>query len=467
MTPGRELRTLGIDIGSSVVKAVVADLEGRELAVGRASTPWLSCPTGAEIDAPRLLDAALAAAREALRGLPAASIAGVGVSSFAESLVLLDGSGAPIAPVIAWYDGRGAAEADELGDRLGHARFSSRSGLPVSPLCSVAKLAWLHRHLDTASDARRALSVAEWVVHELGGEQASELSLASRTGCFDVVASRWWDEPLEWAGYRADLFPPALPAGTRIGSVTAPPSGLEAARGASLAVGGHDHLCAAAGAGVTAPGQVLDSCGTAEALLRATTPLAEAAVLGAVRDGISVSRHVVRGHEALMGGMPFGRVLAAVRDLLGQIPEPTGPPPEGGDGRAWPGKGKGDGDGGLRVGIDPNNAVVLSGIVAGVTPQDAWRAAADAVLARSFVVYDRLEELGGPVDLVVLTGGWSAVEPVQHEKLARFPRTVRPIVAEAGGRGAALFGACAAGLLAGAEAFPSPAYEEIDPVLGG
>ena len=63
----------------------------------------------------------------------------------------------------------------------------------------------------------RWLSVGEWVVHRLGGEQGAELSLASRTGLLDLHARGWWDEALAWAGAPAGLLPEPAFAGTPLG----------------------------------------------------------------------------------------------------------------------------------------------------------------------------------------------------------------------------------------------------------
>ena len=82
---------------------------------------------------------------------------------------------------------------------------------------------------------------------------------------------------MTWAGAPATLAPPHVPAGTPLGRVGGEPrrdrAGLAGAEGAVLVVGGHDHAAAAVGAGAAGEGDVLDSCGTAEAILRATAPL--------------------------------------------------------------------------------------------------------------------------------------------------------------------------------------------------
>src|SRR6266536_2072122 len=208
---------VGIDLGTTTCKAVVVSAGGAELAHGAVPTPWRAVPSGAETDPRVLVDAALGAAERALARTPDGPVLAVGVTSMAETCALLGADGEPVAPAIAWHDLRGQDEAAALASGLGADRFAVRVGLPASALCTLAKYRWLRRHLPAALQGTRLLSVAEWVVHRLGGEQLAELSLASRTGALDRDAGDWWDEALAWAGGPAGLLPPVAPAGTPAG----------------------------------------------------------------------------------------------------------------------------------------------------------------------------------------------------------------------------------------------------------
>ena len=199
-------------------------------------------------------------------------------------------TGDPVVPAIAWHDARGEDEAARLaGDLPG---FSARVGLPASALCTLAKYRWMREHLPESERGVRWLNVAEWIVLGLGGEPAAELSLASRTGFYDLHERRPWDEALAWAG--APAGPDARRRAGRHPDGHAPI--LPEARGAVLTVGGHDHLAAAVGAGAAGEGDVLDSCGTAEAFVRAERAARRpSSVARAVAGGISVGWHAVAG----------------------------------------------------------------------------------------------------------------------------------------------------------------------------
>ncbi len=307
---------VGIDVGTSACKAAVVDEDGRELAHGKAPTPWRQVPTGAEVDPEALFGAAVEAARAAVAAAPEGRVRGIGVTSMAEAGVLLDGENRVLHPAIAWHDARGASEAERIAAELGEERFSERTGLPASPLCTLAKLRWLVDHHPPARAARRWLNVGEWVVHRLGGADIAELSLASRTGLLDLTAKAPFADALAWAGMPDDLLPELVLAGTPAGAADG--AALPQARGAALTVAGHDHLCAGVGVGVVAPGDVLDSCGTAEALVRVVAPpLGPEQVRRSVAAGVTVGFHVSEGRQALLAGVWSGIALQEVLDRLG------------------------------------------------------------------------------------------------------------------------------------------------------
>src|SRR5437763_757871 len=99
---------LGIDLGTTSSKAAVVDLDGWELAHGRAPTRWRKVQTGAEADPDDFAQVAIASAAQALADAPPGRVIAVGVASMAETGALLGSDGRAVAPAIAWHDSRGA-----------------------------------------------------------------------------------------------------------------------------------------------------------------------------------------------------------------------------------------------------------------------------------------------------------------------------------------------------------------------
>jgi sugar (pentulose or hexulose) kinase len=413
---------LGLDVGTSSVKAAALDEAGHEVAHGRVPTPWRTVPTGAELDPDALLDAALAAIGAALQEVPDEPVAAVGVAGMAETGMLIDARGRPVVPSIAWHDTRGADEAARLAADLPD--FAERTGLPPSPLCTLAKYAWMRANWEDAARGTRWLNVAEWIVRGLGGELGAESSLASRTGFYDLHTSAPWDAALAWADAPAGLAAPHAPAGTPLGHAS---DGR--LRGAVLAVGGHDHIAAAVGAGAAGEGDVLDSCGTAEALLRATAPLPPETVRRAVAEGFTAGWHALPGRHVLLGAVWAGEALQAVLDLLG-IPTEARDELEAAALSADPGA--------LTVtGLDAE-ALTIAGLAPGASPAALYRATLERIGADGAAVLARMETLAGPARRLVVTGGWSegvAARAVKERHLGPFEHS--PAI-YAGCRGAAL-----------------------------
>lgn len=456
---------IGIDLGTTVTKAAVVGLDGQELAWGKAPTPWHDVGAGAETAPADLLGGALQAAAAALEAAPPGRVLGLGVTSMAETVVFLGNDGRPVGRSIAWHDDRGDDEARDLVETFGSTGFSARTGLPPSHVCTLVKLAWLAAH--EALPGARAMNIADWVVHALGAEQASEASLASRTGALSLAGRQWWAEGLQWARVPADLFPPVAQAGQALGHVrrgnladlpSSWPRPDDAAgrellgrlESASLASAGHDHLCVAAGAGAIGTHQILDSCGTAEAFVRRVAPLEGRAVSDIVQAGLNIGWHTVPGSYALMAGQSLGLLLERVARLLGMTGSQaltaldqaaTAVPP-----------------GTLRVLQEEAYGLPsIAGIGPDASPAALWSAALAAAASGALDILSAMKSVAGPAEELVLSGGWSHFAGLLRDRQRLSPRLRWPAVTEAGARGAALFGGCAAGVFSGPEAFPTAA----------
>ncbi|MGH3217315.1 MAG: FGGY-family carbohydrate kinase [Streptosporangiaceae bacterium] len=441
ITSARQPVLLGLDVGTTSVKAVLVDIGGRELSRSQEVTRWSTTPDGVEHDPLELLEVTRRACRAAIGGLEAASLLGVGVTSFAESGVLLDGHGQPVAPLIAWHDERDRAELSALADEFGPDRFARRTGLPMWPQWSLTKHRWLMQHRPGARAAVRRLNVAEWVVRSLGGEEVTEQSLASRTGWLGLASRQWWTEALDWSGARGSLFPPLVVSGTPLGTVSSA-WGVAGMAGAVITVAGHDHQAAVVGLGAAGPGDEVDSCGTAEALVR-TIPAGLSAdmVVRLARAGITVGWHVLADRWAILGATQGGLELRGTLERLGLASDDV-PWLENGD-AARLGKGNlAEPEGAGHVTVRPTRAA------------DSWRRALAKVAGQGHAVHEIMTSATGPHRSLTVTGGWSRSQALVGIKRRLYgDLTVAP-VDEPGARGAALLAGLAAGVFTSTSEFP-------------
>ncbi|MDQ3897544.1 MAG: FGGY family carbohydrate kinase, partial [Actinomycetota bacterium] len=264
---------LGIDVGSSRIKAALVDGDGREAGLSSTTTPFSTGDGRVEMAVDHL-EACLAAVLAGL-GDACRRVVAVGVAGMAESGAPLDGAGRVLAPVVAWHDPRGEEAVAQLEDHFG-AELALRVGQPVRTVLTAAKLGWLLANGVTG--VVRWLGVPELVLHALTGAEATEFSLAARTGCYDVTARRWIPEVAAVVGFSTAVFPPVRPAGAVMGRVSAGWPGPPA--GTPVTIAGHDHLAGMAGAAV-GRGSVANSVGTAETLVARSATLPD---IGAALD---------------------------------------------------------------------------------------------------------------------------------------------------------------------------------------
>jgi xylulokinase len=318
---------LGLDVGTTSVKAVVYQTDGVAVAASSRPTPThVPRPGWAYYRPDELWQTVVAAIRGALADVPnPGEIKSVAVASIGETGVLLDASGAATTDSIAWFDSRTRPQATWLAERIGIDELFARSGLSLQPIFSLNKLLW-HREHEPDAWARsvRWLMLADFIAYRLCGETATDLSLASRTLMLDLHRKCWHEETLDQAGIDRRLMAPLVSSGTPLGQIASSAAALTGLPlTAVVAAGGHDHVCGALAAGVTRPGQMLNSLGTAEAVfLPIEQPLVDRK---AGNQGYTQGAHVVGGaYYAFGSNYTSGASIEWLRDLLGSTDDPVG-----------------------------------------------------------------------------------------------------------------------------------------------
>ncbi|MGH9284434.1 MAG: FGGY family carbohydrate kinase, partial [Acidimicrobiales bacterium] len=305
---------LGLDLGTTRTKAAIVDDRGRVLATASTPTPFATTAAGVEMEVHDLHRAVAAVVADAASRVPRGALAAVGVAGMAESGAPLDSTGGVLAPIIAWNDERGAEVVERIAEHLGP-ELGLRIGQTLRTVSSVAKMGWLVRN--GVSAPARWLGVPELVAYHLTGQQATEHSLAGRTGCFDISGQHWLPEVARVAGFSVDVFPPVLPAGAPVGAVSPAAAVAGLPTGIPVTIAGHDHLAAAEAVG--AGDDAVNSVGTAETVLRRLEHLPD---LGATLDrrlAVSV-RPGGKGWVALASAARSGSLCDAVAAQLGRSP---------------------------------------------------------------------------------------------------------------------------------------------------
>ena len=276
-----EACTLGIDLGTSSAKAVIIGTGGTVLAQASAGYPVRSARAGhAESEPEHWWNAVTACTRAAVQAAGARPAA-IGLSGQMHGLVMTSREGRALRPALLWADSR-AAGCLRAYQALGPPALA-RLANPLVPGMAGPMLAWIAAHEPrTYASARWALQPKDWIRARLTGEFHAEPSDASATLLYDLTGDGWDLAVVSALGLNANLLAPLLPsAGAQAGHLTpeaAAELGLPA--GVPVAAGAADTAASALGSGVTSGGDVQLTIGTGAQVIRAVSAPASRAHAG-------------------------------------------------------------------------------------------------------------------------------------------------------------------------------------------
>jgi xylulokinase len=306
---------LGLDLGTSAVKAVVVDEEGRVLGTGTREIPMeVPEPQRAEQDPAQWWSNAVMAVRAATHAARVHDVAAIGLDGHMHGVLLLDAAHRPVGRAITWADQRSAALIPEMEAAIGVGTFLEVTGTRPAAGFMGPTLAWLGRHeparLDTA-----AVSILpkDYLRLRLVGSVASDVSDASATALFDIAARRWSSRIMAELGLPERILPPLLESAEVAGQLredAAAELGLRA--GIPVVAGSADQPAQAVANGLLQRGQGSVTVGTGGQILCATdAPLADE------RGRIHTFCHAAPGRWYQLGAtLSAGLSLRWLRDRL-------------------------------------------------------------------------------------------------------------------------------------------------------
>ena len=305
---------MGIDLGSTSLKAVVYDLEGNAVAKGSRPTerfhPNPDHPEWTVWQPEQIWGGTAAAIRDAVTALDdPGQIRGVAVTGMGMDGVPVDEEGRWLYPFISWHDPRTGPQLKWWQENVGAEKVFSIGGNPLWPINSALRILWMAEHEpEILARTDKWLLIEDFLNFMLCGRRVTDYSMASCTLLFDQRKLDWSDELIELSGIDRRLLCEVCPSGTPLGEVTAEAAaatGLPA--GTPVILGGHDHICGALPVGVFRPGVVLDVTGTWESVLTATAgPVLKPELR---QSGMTVQAHVARGMHTVWGGNVAAEML--------------------------------------------------------------------------------------------------------------------------------------------------------------
>lgn len=233
------MNLLGIDVGTTSLKACLFDESGKRL--GDVTLDYALDTRGdlVEFDANQYVAIAKDAVSQIRKIAPIDAIA---IDTQGETMILTDEAGTPLMPAIVWLDNRAVAEAEEIAARFSQKEVYETTGQAETVAAwPASKLLWVKKNRpDVWQKTRRVFLLEDWLIWSLTGEFVTEPTLQSSSLYLDIRTKTWWKEMLDFIGLDEKCLPKILPCGARCGAFDSIP----------VVTGALDQISGAIGVGV-------------------------------------------------------------------------------------------------------------------------------------------------------------------------------------------------------------------------
>ncbi len=259
---------IGVDVGTSSVKALAVALDGTPLAEASVEHPMLRPRPGwAENNPEDWYRGVVSAVHQLLAGdrVDGAAVQGIALVSQRDPWVILDGDMKLLGPAISWTDRRTEEELAGLCDRLGRSWLIDRTGVLPIPGLGLPTLLWVQRHQpEVWRAARRLMAPKDYVLWRLANVIGTDISMPARSVMNDVRTDSWCPVICDANDVALELLPDICwrpwEQVAELPAQTAALLGLPA--GIPIAAGGGDDPSATLGAGAFADGDLCAGTGT-------------------------------------------------------------------------------------------------------------------------------------------------------------------------------------------------------------
>lgn len=266
---------MGIDLGTSGVKIILVDREGKTVASATESYPLLTPKPGwTEQNPEDWWEASCRAIAAVLKSsaINPSAIDGIGFSGQMHGSVFLDKQNKVVRPCLLWNDGRTAEVCQEITRLVGRKKIHRHVANPVLTGFTLPKVVWLMKHEPAkAKRVKQVLLPKDYLRYRLTGILATEVSDAAGTVMYDVRKNQWSLPILKALEIPAEWLPTVKQSSEVCGTITesaAEATGL--AVGTPVVGGAADQPAGAIGTGVVQQGQVMCSIGTSGTVFAVT-----------------------------------------------------------------------------------------------------------------------------------------------------------------------------------------------------
>lgn len=296
---------LGIDIGTTRVKAIVVDAEGKIASFASEELKLYVRGSFVEQDPEEIWNAFIKVVRETTSKKDIKqNLAGLSLSTQGGTLILVGKDGKPLRRAISWMDTRALKESNKLLKEFGADFFYQKTGWVPDKIClPLAQLLWLSKNeKNLFQNIYKCHFVDSYILYKLTKEEFIDHTNGAITMLFNIREKNWDEQLLNLANIKIEQLPLPLPSGKRVGTLSDYSARmLDLPPTISVFSGGHDQYCSAFGASVKEPGEVLLSTGTAWVILAITDK-----PVFSPKFGFHPGPHIIEGLWGALTSLPYG-----------------------------------------------------------------------------------------------------------------------------------------------------------------
>ena len=256
---------IGIDLGTSAVKLLLMDSEGRVKNIVSKEYPlYFPNPGWSEQRPEDWYINTIEGIKELLEGFDKNKVAGIGFGGQMHGLVMLDGEDKVIRPAILWNDNRTVKENDYLNYMIGKETLSGYTANISFTGFTAPKLLWVaEQEPENFAKIKKIMLPKDYLLYRMTGIHATDVSDASGMLLLDVKNRRWSDKMCEICGISHDMLPRLYESYECVGELTRETADmLGVPKGVKVAAGAGDNAAAAVGVGAVGAGSCNISLGT-------------------------------------------------------------------------------------------------------------------------------------------------------------------------------------------------------------
>ncbi len=263
---------IGIDLGTSAVKAILVDLGGIVHKTASKSYPFIQEKSGySEQDPEQWYTKTKEAIAELLHRFEgnAAEIEGISFSGQMHGLVLLDKRFKVLRNAILWNDTRTTKQCEDINSIIGNKRLLEITKNTALEGFTLPKILWVKENEpDIFEKTNLFMLPKDYLRYRMTGVAQTDYSDAAGTLLLDVTEKKWSNELCEAFGIDFEICPPLAESHAYSGTITkefAEETGLSIST--KVFTGAADNACGAIGAGILSEGKTLCSIGTSGVIL--------------------------------------------------------------------------------------------------------------------------------------------------------------------------------------------------------